>query len=66
MTEAEKKAVKLLTKYDKMRADLREVERELTLAVREFASEQKFGWYDKDKFRARQHTMREMTGRKVA
>ena len=51
MTEAKRKAVKLLRKYDKMRMELHALERELTKAVRAYADEQKLGWYDKDKFR---------------
>lgn len=52
MTETKKKAIRLLRKYDKMRNDLRLLERELTHAVRAYADEQGLkGWYDKDKFR---------------
>jgi len=52
MTETKRKAIKLLRKYDKMRNDLRLLERELTHAVRAYADEQGLkGWYDKDKFR---------------
>lgn len=66
MTETERRALRLLNKYDKMRVELRELERELTLAVRDFAAEQKLGWFDKDKFRARQMTIRDMQKRKAA
>lgn len=51
MTKAKAKAVRLLHKYDRLRAELRKVEQELTAAVRVYADEQKFGWYDKDKLR---------------
>lgn len=52
MTETKRKAIRLLRKYDKMRNDLRLLERELTHAVRAYADEQGLkGWYDKDKFR---------------
>lgn len=52
MTETKKKAIRLLRKYDKMRNDLRLLERELAHAVRAYADEQGLkGWYDKDKFR---------------
>lgn len=62
MTETEKKAATLLAEYDALRAQLRETERLLNAAVREFATEQKFGWYDKDKFRLRQQMRAEMQG----
>lgn len=48
---AKKQAIKLLRKYDKMRLELHAVERELTRAVLAYATEQKLGFYDKDKFR---------------
>ena len=51
MSKAKYKAVRLLRKYDRMRAELRAVEHQLNLAVRAYADEQRFGWYDKDKFR---------------
>lgn len=51
MSKAKYKAERLLRKYDRMRAELRLVEHQLNLAVRTYADEQKFGWYDKDKFR---------------
>lgn len=51
MSKAKQRAARLLRKYDKMRAELRAVEHELNLAVRAYADEQKFGWYDRDKFR---------------
>ena len=51
MTKAKAKAVRLLHKYDRLRAELRATEHELTSAIRVYADEQKFGWYDKDKLR---------------
>lgn len=63
MTETEKKAADLLRTYDKLRADLRDVERELNAAIRAFATEEKFGWYDKDKFRLRQQMRAELEGK---
>ena len=51
MTRAKHKAARLLRKYDKLRAELRATEQALTAAVRVYADEQKFGWYDKDKLR---------------
>lgn len=51
MSETKRKAIRLLRKYDKMRNDLRLLERELTRAVLAYATEQKLGFYDKDKFR---------------
>ena len=43
MTEAYKKAEKLLRKYDKARADLRLAEQELKSALREYSTEQRYG-----------------------
>lgn len=63
MTETEKKAIKLLRKYDKMRIELRKLEQELNRAVLAFAREEKLGWYDRDKFRARLHTLAEVKAR---
>jgi hypothetical protein len=51
MTRAKYKAVRLLHKYDRLRAELRATEQELNAAIRVYADEQKFGWYDKDKLR---------------
>ena len=51
MSRAKYKAARLLRKYDKLRAELRATEQLLTVAVRAYADEQKFGWYDKDKLR---------------
>ena len=52
MTEAKRKAIRLLRKYDKMKNDLRLLEQELNKAVRAYADEERLlGWYDKDKFR---------------
>lgn len=59
MTETERRAARLLRKYDKMRNDLRELEHELKIAVLAFAAEEKLGWYDKDKFRLRQQMRQE-------
>ena len=59
MTETERRAARLLRKYDKMRNELRELERELKIAVLAFAAEEKLGWYDKDKFRVRQQMRQE-------
>lgn len=52
MTEAEKRATKLLHAYDKKRKELRELERELHAACQEYGREQgNRGWYNKDSFR---------------
>ena len=51
MSDTKKEAAKLLRKYDKMRMELHSLERELTRAVLAYATEQKLGFYDKDKFR---------------
>ena len=51
MSDTKKQAAKLLRKYDKMRMELHSLERELTRAVLAYATEQKLGFYDKDKFR---------------
>lgn len=51
ISPTKKQAIKLLRKYDKMRLELHAVERELTRAVLAYATEQKLGFYDKDKFR---------------
>lgn len=51
MTRAKHNAARLLRKYDKLRVELRATEQALTAAVRVYADEQKFGWYDKDKLR---------------
>ena len=51
MTRAKAKAARLLRKYDRLRAELRATEQLLTAAIRVYADEQKFGWYDKDKLR---------------
>lgn len=59
MTETERRAARLLRKYDKMRNELRELEHELKIAVLAFAAEEKLGWYDKDKFRVRQQMRQE-------
>jgi hypothetical protein len=59
MTETERRAARLLRKYDKMRNELRELEHELKIAVLAFAAEEKLGWYDKDKFRLRQQMRQE-------
>ena len=61
MTDTKKQAAKLLRKYDKMRNELRLLERELTRAVRAYADEQGLkGWYDKDKFRVTMMVQDEM------
>ena len=65
MTETKKKAIRLLRKYDKMRNDLRLLERELTHAVRAYANEQGLkGWYDKDKFRVSLMVQEEMRAKR--
>jgi hypothetical protein len=51
MTKAKHKAARLLGKYDRLRAELRATEQELNAAIRAYADEQRFGWYDKDKLR---------------
>jgi len=61
MTKAKNKAVRLLRKYDKMRAELRITEQELTAAIRVYADEQKFGWYDRDKLRVALMIERELS-----
>lgn len=63
MTKTKYKAVRLLRKYDRMRAELRAVERELNAAVRDYADEQRFGWYDKDKLRVALMIEQEREGR---
>lgn len=61
MSDKKKQALKLLRKYDKMRNELRLLERELTRAVRAYADEQGLkGWYDKDKFRVTMMVQDEM------
>lgn len=52
MSEAEERATKLLNKYDSMRRELRNIERELHVACQEYGREQgHIGWYNKDSFR---------------
>ena len=61
MSDKKKQALKLLRKYDKMRMELKVLERELTRAVRAYADEQGLkGWYDKDKFRVTMMVQDEM------
>ena len=64
MTDTKKQAAKLLRKYDKMRLELHSLERELTRAVRAYATEQKLGFYDKDKFRVRLMVEAEMAAKR--
>lgn len=64
MTETKKKAIRLLRKYDKMRMELHSLERELTRAVMAYATEQKLGFYDKDKFRVRLMVEAEMRAKR--
>lgn len=53
MTEAYKKAEKLLRKYDKARAEMRLAEQELKNALREYSTEQRYGCFiGIDTFRA--------------
>lgn len=53
MTEAYKKAERLLRKYDKVRGELRLAEQELKSALREYSNEQRYGCYiGIDTFRA--------------
>jgi hypothetical protein len=44
-----------------MRAELRITEQELTAAIRVYADEQKFGWYDRDKLRVALMIERELS-----
>lgn len=64
MTETKKKAIRLLRKYDKMRMELHSLERELTRAVLAYATEQKLGFYDKDKFRVSLIVQEEMRAKR--
>ena len=64
MSETKKQAAKLLRKYDKMRMELHSLERELTRAVLAYATEQKLGFYDKDKFRVRLMVEAEMQAKR--
>ena len=64
MSETKKQAAKLLRKYDKMRMELHSLERELTRAVLAYATEQKLGFYDKDKFRVRLMVEAEMAAKR--
>jgi hypothetical protein len=66
MTKAKNKAVRLLRKYDRLRAELRATEQELTAAIRVYADEQKFGWYDRDKLRVALMIERELSKEKAA
>ena len=66
MTETKRKAIRLLRKYDKMRLELHSLERELTRAVRAYATEQKLGFYDKDKFRVMLMVEAEMEAKRKA
>lgn len=53
MTEAYKKAEKLLRKYDKARRELRLLEEELKQSLREYSTEQRYACYiGIDTFRA--------------
>ena len=53
MTEAYKKAERLLRKYDRMRNELRLAEQELKSALREYSTEQRYSCYiGIDTFRA--------------
>ena len=64
MSNTKKQAAKLLRKYDKMRMELHSLERELTRAVLAYATEQKLGFYDKDKFRVRLMVEAEMAAKR--
>ena len=64
MSDTKKQAAKLLRKYDKMRMELHSLERELTRAVLAYATEQKLGFYDKDKFRVRLMVEAEMQAKR--
>ena len=64
MSDTKKQAAKLLRKYDKMRMELHSLERELTRAVLAYATEQKLGFYDKDKFRVRLMVEAEMAAKR--
>lgn len=64
MSETKKEAAKLLRKYGKMRMELHSLERELTRAVLAYATEQKLGFYDKDKFPVRLMVEAEMQAKR--
>ena len=66
MSDTKKQAAKLLRKYDKMRLELHSLERELTRAVLAYATEQKLGFYDKDKFRVMLMVEAEMEAKRKA
>ena len=66
MTEAERRATKLLNKYDSMRKELRNLERDLHTACQEYGREQgNIGWYNKDTFRIHVNMKRERTEREA-
>lgn len=62
MTEAYKKAKRLLHKYDKTRAELRLAEEELKSALRAYSNEQNYlGYVTIDRFRATHTTSERKT-----
>jgi hypothetical protein len=67
MTKTEQRATQLLNKYDKMRRELRELERELHAACQAYGREQgNVGWYNKDTFRIHVNMKRERLEREAA
>ena len=53
MTDTKKQAIQLLRKYDKMRKELREVERELAKAATAYGRELGYYGFSKDMLRIR-------------
>jgi hypothetical protein len=66
MTEAEKRATKLLHAYDKKRKELRELERELHAACQEYGRELRITGFNKDYLRTRMNMERERIEREEA
>jgi hypothetical protein len=59
MSEAEKRATKLLNSYDQKRRELRELERELHAACQEYGRELRITGFNKDYLRTRVNMKRE-------
>jgi hypothetical protein len=67
MTENELRATTLLAKYDRIRSEMRNVEKELHAACQAYGREQGYmGWYNKDTFRLYVNTKRERLEREAA
>jgi len=66
MTKTEERATTLLAKYDRIRRELRELERELHAACQAYGREQgQTGWYNKDTFRIHVNMKRERLEREA-